>query len=201
MTLYAVVLDNRLMEATFVGPNNVRYAASYALIFQWMISKYILTFAQAFFLGAVGIMMFSFWCYHLYLAATNTTTNESFKWGDVKDIYRSLKTVMEKSNPRLEKLIDEQWSDQEKRRLATTYAMIQKKRPLQYMYNEGVISNLKQVIFPRSLFPSSKFLETSIAFQSMESKTKKKDTVVGSTSTPHSPSSSMVNRRQKKKKR
>jgi hypothetical protein len=40
------------------------------------------TFALGTFCAIIALVLYAFWAYHFYLIVHNTTTNETYKWGD-----------------------------------------------------------------------------------------------------------------------
>jgi len=86
--LYGIVEQENLMESVFMTPSGQQIQATPIIIVQYMLSMYLIVIAQWFFLIAIGMMLFGFWGYHMYLTMKNRTTNETFKWDDIGKLHR-----------------------------------------------------------------------------------------------------------------
>lgn len=85
-TLYGMALDQKLFDITFVSVATGEHIRG-----EWMTVFKYLMFEEmyAMFLGiALGIfcpVLIIFWGYHMYLVGRGTTTNETYKWSDIKE--------------------------------------------------------------------------------------------------------------------
>ncbi len=76
------VYERNLMNAVFYDHNTRQeYRASYLILAQYIIGRQPILFSVWLIALIMGIAVSLFLCYHLYLVAVGTTTNESFKWG------------------------------------------------------------------------------------------------------------------------
>lgn len=97
-------------------------------------------------------MLFGFWAYHLYLAGTNSTTNESFKWSDAQELVRSLKNAHAKN---IKVKPNDKLSAKEKEQIMSLDEKVRTNGNLNNMYDLGFFRNLMQVIKPPSLYKNS----------------------------------------------
>eukprot|EP00850_Spirogloea_muscicola_P001663 SM000006S19428 [mRNA] locus=s6:613647:620721:- [translate_table: standard] len=54
------------------------------LVTQWLLHYFAMPTMLLIFSMVVSVLVVSFFCYHLYLVITNTTTNEMYKWDDYR---------------------------------------------------------------------------------------------------------------------
>ncbi|KAL0480653.1 PAT17 [Acrasis kona] len=98
LTLWGIVEEKNLLYTVFVTPSGQRIESSPGIVFQYMLSNYIIIIAQCLFLFVVALMIFGFWAYHFfYLTFVNCTTYETFKWSHVQDVYESVKAYVQSS--------------------------------------------------------------------------------------------------------
>ena len=110
--------------------------ASKQMVFQYCMHKQQTMMMLFFLCGIMGIVVFCFFCYHLYLISDNRTTNEGFKWSgyvseynynERKRIYLRKKEIMEK-HTEAEEEKKEKMQEQEKVALASTEKKKQTKK-------------------------------------------------------------------------
>ena len=78
-------VDRDLFNAEFYNSSTgVRTKASWTVVLQFLIFQHWGVFAVALLCGVMAIVLLGFTVYHLWLASRNVTTNESYKWGDLK---------------------------------------------------------------------------------------------------------------------
>jgi hypothetical protein len=158
-TLVDYVQVNGLYDSTFVTPQGQKMTASHTLVLQYLIMKQIGPIALIFFCVATGFMVLGFWLYHFYLTILNRTTSETFKIGDMKDEIQMLEEYMEKY-PNQGVPIPKNWQKKpwEKVRRLKLADMMKKKQSYQHSYSKGWLANIKEVIWPPSLYTKvSKF--------------------------------------------
>merc|ERR1711871_323191 len=93
----------------------------------------------------MGIVVFLFTLYHLYLAGSNVTTNETFKWSQYRSYWNHQQAKKAK-----------QRGEHDKFRCCKCFnycigAKGGEKFPSN-KYNEGIIKNFYSVIFPKSIY-------------------------------------------------
>lgn len=129
------------------------------------------------FASLAGLVIFIFLFYNIYLIATGVTTNESFKWEDIGEmIYRKeLVEVIETdaagkqigpkryeqrdrrhpSHPRyVGPPVHEQPSPKQtpsSRQVIEVEKVIGKMREIDNIYDQGVVANIKSIVFPPNL--------------------------------------------------
>merc|ERR1719410_1817519 len=87
--VYEIVEKNKLLETTFINrTTGESVQASYYIVFQYMFGNYQSLIGLTIMAGVMGIVLFCFWGWHLFLALTNQTTNERFKMGQYTDWIR-----------------------------------------------------------------------------------------------------------------
>jgi palmitoyltransferase len=83
--LASEAVDRDLFNAEFYNSaTGVRSKASFAVVLQFLMFQHWGVFAVALLCGVMAIVLLGFTVYHLWLASRNVTTNESYKWADLK---------------------------------------------------------------------------------------------------------------------
>jgi palmitoyltransferase len=78
------ITANRLMEATFVhSGTGERIQASYSILLQYFLYNHMEICMLLLLCAVMGVVLTLFTGYHLWLAASNTTTNETYKWREM----------------------------------------------------------------------------------------------------------------------
>jgi len=110
--------------------------------FQYLFMHHNMTMAIGIFCLVIGIALWGFWAYHMYLVWRGTTTNETFKWGDLQD---ELRYQMQKQ--------------QRERGEKVTKRV---KMPAN-LYNQGLFRNLAEVLVPLSSRRADGFVQARAA--------------------------------------
>lgn len=79
-----VVAVNKLTEMTYKDAQGVSQPLSWPHIISFVMYHLTPTVGLGIFCAIVCVMLFGFWAYHMYLIYNNCTTNESFKWKDIR---------------------------------------------------------------------------------------------------------------------
>lgn len=74
-----------LFNATFVNnTTGQKMKAGYGIVFQYLLAKHNALMMVSFIATIMGLVISGFSLYHVWLAGTNTTTNETFKWKEAR---------------------------------------------------------------------------------------------------------------------
>lgn len=87
--------------------------------------------------------MWIFAGYHLWLVSRNTTTSETFKWGDAKEYIEYCRALIDNPN-----LVDKRTGIRPE--VTKDMKAWAKRGPLVNIYNRGLRENFKEVLFPHS---------------------------------------------------
>lgn len=84
------VLDRHLLEATFYNPrlNKTVHATPWVVV-RFLASRHWPLFGLLILCGVMALALAGFLGYHLYLTSINVTTNESYKWADLRAMYKA----------------------------------------------------------------------------------------------------------------
>ena len=146
--ILSVVHKERLMEAEFHNRATGEVIhASYRIIFQWLMFHHQKVMMLMLLCTVMGIVVFLFTLYHLYLAGTNVTTNESFKWSHYRTYW----------NREQAKKAKEQGEDKFRCCTCLNYCIGAKGGDVfpSNKYDEGVMKNFYSVVFPKSMYKRS----------------------------------------------
>lgn len=155
-----VIDEQQLWTAKFVNrTTGVRSTASWRVIFQYLMATEMAVVMVGVLCAIMAVVLIGFFGYHCYLTAQNLTTNETFKWNYIIELYYR----WVKSHPlakkewlelqKLPKLTEEQ--QKQKVALETALATPPPKQPPVNMYNRGIWENVREVIWPLHERPAS----------------------------------------------
>ena len=167
---YGHLREANLLQAVFVDRfTGQKVPATKFLLFQYIFDRYTLQCAVCIIMGVMSIALGLFLGYHIWLTSRGLTTNESFKWDDVRKWYKmelnryneAVKQGLLVSDSRLparpslkEKDVTcmsaapETKDDEE----VQSKAVVEHPGPEpKNIYNRGFVENWKEVIFPISL--------------------------------------------------
>ena len=120
---------HRLDQAHYYDVTGTPQAVTVLQGVQYLFVHHNMTMAIGIFCLVIGFALWGFWAYHMYLIWCGTTTNETFKWGDLKDELRH--RMQRKQIERGEKVT----------KRVEVPANI---------YNQGLLTNLAEVLVPLS---------------------------------------------------
>mmetsp|Transcript_5653 Transcript_5653/g.14753 ORF Transcript_5653/g.14753 Transcript_5653/m.14753 type:complete len:407 (+) Transcript_5653:252-1472(+) len=75
---------HKLHDAYYVDATGAHVAVGITVGARYMMSQHPAVFSMLFFASIMGGVLVAFFCYHVYLVCSGTTTNETFKWGDLR---------------------------------------------------------------------------------------------------------------------
>lgn len=156
--------ERDLFNATFVTQTGEQLQATTLLVVSHVIRQEValfslLVFALAFFLAIAGFLS-----YHLYLVAMGTTTNESFKWRDLRTAYARAvdrqargeepagEAPGESTEPPEPSTAAPRDDDSDYGELVVPLGALPRNA-----YDKGFVANMREVLFP----PSLRFLAES----------------------------------------
>ena len=142
MIIFHLAVDvHRLSEAYYLDEHGKPQAVSLLQCVQYMFMHYNIVMAIGVFCIVIGFALFGFWAYHVYLIWCNTTTNEGFKWSDLRDELKRQKREKEGLAPR---------------------ARVKVTLPTN-IYHRGFLRNLGEVLWPLSSRAADGFAEARAA--------------------------------------
>jgi len=140
-TYYNIIIPNRLLliihEKAFEP-----YGNPYLVLFQFIVyfeGAHLLL--MALFLTLIGIVVLVFAGYHCSLIARNTTTNETFKWSNLR---RHLRIMKQNEIQQQRSTSTTESSQQDSTHNTSPCPDI---KHLENIYNRGIIANFKEVLF------------------------------------------------------
>jgi len=145
--LIGIIYRDKLLESVFVTPAGDKVKASIPIVIQYLLHFHMLTIALLFFAVAVGLTISGFLLYHLYLTATNMTTNETFKWKEVK---WQIEALQEGAPPEdiIEDFVPGDTTSHRAIQFKTLQVVAKSKTKLVNSYSKGIIGNFWEVIHP-----------------------------------------------------
>lgn len=159
-TILALANERGVWSAVFINRHTgQKHKATYLMILQWTISNYNTTVGIGLLTGVMGVVVLAFFCYHVFLASRNRTTNETFKWAEYKDMLAEADTIVAEGQKRVEAAKEEgggtkaNLTDLPKipKRFLDVLEGHESIKDVKYFYNLGVWQNFREVLFPRSL--------------------------------------------------
>ena len=91
------VKDEDLFDVVFKDTSTGQeYAADFWTVTQYIMVKNIYLSMLNIFAAIMDLVLFGFFCYHVYLVSLGQTTNESFKWASIKQVQSKLVTAYKK---------------------------------------------------------------------------------------------------------
>jgi palmitoyltransferase len=175
---YGHLLQRNLLQAVFVDRfTGQEVPATNYLLFQYLFDRFTLQCAVAILMGVMSVALGFFLGYHIWLTSRGMTTNESYKWDDVRKWYNfelsryneavkqglPVSDSRHPSKPQLREKdvtctsassVPDVETDDDKgdRKAPQSQNVVEHPGPEpNNIYNRGVIENWKEVIFPISL--------------------------------------------------
>lgn len=85
------IYEKDLFSATFVNSSTeIETRATLAMLFMYVLGRNPYLFGLLLLAFIMGLGVFSFFCYHLYLIYIGQTTNETFKWDALLRLHRKM---------------------------------------------------------------------------------------------------------------
>lgn len=110
----------------------------FSYVFQYLVYTSVPVVALFLFTVFIGMVVYGFLGYHLWLVARGTTTNETFKWSAVNRARQQFLAQQERKKQNSSLTMDVDDED----------APFVQGRPLVNIYNRGVLMNFYEVFFP-----------------------------------------------------
>ena len=146
--IYHLAVDvHRLPEAYYYDATGQTVPVSYWQGFQYLFLHHNIVMAIGIFTSVIGLALFGFWAYHIYLIAKGMTTNETFKWQDLKDELRAQSVAMQRAK----------YPNTPERKLPREEVDVPEN-----IYCKGFFVNLMEVFAPPSSRPVEGFREARI---------------------------------------
>jgi len=87
--VWEIISTQNLLQTTFYNRTTGEHIkASYYVVFQYMFSQYQTLVGLLAMAAVMGVVLFGFWGWHMYLMASNQTTNERYKISSYRDEMR-----------------------------------------------------------------------------------------------------------------
>eukprot|EP01129_Flabellula_baltica_P001010 TRINITY_DN10931_c0_g1_i1.p1 TRINITY_DN10931_c0_g1~~TRINITY_DN10931_c0_g1_i1.p1 ORF type:complete len:383 (+),score=43.55 TRINITY_DN10931_c0_g1_i1:29-1177(+) len=161
LALYGIILDKNLLNVVITNPHTqMQEQLSKFMIFQIMMHHFTGAMAIGMFTTFMGIVLFLFLAYHIYLVINNTTTVETFKWSDLHDAFRRYKSERIKvvipdigypTNKKQQKSSNKSKPKNQPKNTDSSENTIEifiQKEDVQNTYNKGMIENFKEILPP-----------------------------------------------------
>jgi len=155
--IYSEMVRINIWKASYYDPEvGRRVPATLVMMLQYMFFKYYDLCGLFLLCFVMGIVMFFFLGYHIYLIIVGTTTNESAKWSEASYIYKNMQKCVDSCNKYLEQkkldrdicpqkdLLDPEKAPSFQERLAIEFP---EKRPSN-LYHYGIFESFSRVLFP-----------------------------------------------------
>jgi len=120
---------HRLDQAYYYDERGQAVSVTYWQGFQYLFVHHNITMAIGIFCLVIGFALWGFWAYHMYLIWRGTTTNETFKWGDLHEELRYQMQIKQRERGE---------------------PVTKKVNMPANVYNRGLFSNLGEVLHPLS---------------------------------------------------
>ena len=153
--LLSIIDEEQLLEAEFHNRmTGERVKASYRIVFQWLMLHHSPLMMLLHLCGVMGFVVFLFTCYHVYLASSNTTTNETFKWSSFKNYWDRI----QRRKAAKRDAMNGTKSHGGRFRCCVCFNMCCGKEDDGYepcppnIYDLGAVKNMKSVLYPISLY-------------------------------------------------
>ena len=90
-----IVREKRLLSLSYIDPiTKMRHVLRWDQVLSYLMATEYVLVTLTLFLALVALLLLSFTGYHLYLIARGTTTNETFRWDDVRDYLKQGHTLL-----------------------------------------------------------------------------------------------------------
>jgi len=166
------IIEKDLFNATFFDATTGKeYKADRAIIFHYLVARHFSIASVLGLMFLMGLVLTLFLGFHLYISAKGMTTNEFYKWRHVKKFFKREQAKARKAREEAgtqnfheqsaygsEKVLDFQDGDVGCAGPMKSDNIISKDDNIMSLgeipiniYNQGIVENFKEIIFPRSL--------------------------------------------------
>uniref|UniRef100_A0A6T0DJF2 Palmitoyltransferase n=1 Tax=Chrysotila carterae TaxID=13221 RepID=A0A6T0DJF2_CHRCT len=132
ITMSLAIDTYQLHDAYYLDAAGRRQSVSALQAFQYLFMRHNIVVAIGIFCLVLAFALFGFWAYHMYLISRGTTTNETFKWQDLRAEFKRAQPAGERG--------------------ASVRVPVN-------TYNKGFLRNLSEVLYPLSLRPTAGFAD------------------------------------------
>jgi hypothetical protein len=169
LVIMSEATEKDFFNATFYNPRTrMRIKATTYMVYKYIFDHNLILCAIFFLAAVMGIALTLFLGYHVHLVSAGTTTNETFKWGDIGDVYSKLLKGFEKqaegaaaAPPGKEGAGESESVEKnpKKQKVSTLIEVLSggqydfSKHPGDFpsnIYNKGIFSNFTETFFPIS---------------------------------------------------
>lgn len=144
-----ILVANKLLDYTYQDAAGATKTLSWGYLFQVLVVHTAPVVGLGMFCVVVTIVLLAFLFYHLWLIKDNTTTNETFKWKDL----------------RYELKMQEEWkkaAEAQGRKVDPKQLRPYTAKDLRNIYNRGFIANFREALLPHSLQADNQALEDAL---------------------------------------
>jgi DHHC palmitoyltransferase len=157
------IQDKQLFHVTFLDKaSGKEYKADSWVIFQYMFHRHMYEAGILTIMAVMAIALAGFLGYHCYITSLGMTTNESYKWAEVRKWHTSqVKKYQHYQQQQQQQQQALLWKADTTPASSSENGQQQQQQPVEEVedpgpmpkniYNRGVIENWKEVLFPKSL--------------------------------------------------
>jgi palmitoyltransferase ZDHHC4 len=147
--------DKQLFQVTFFDKaSGKEYPADNWVVFQYMFHRHMYAAGILTIMAVMAIALAGFLGYHGYITSIGMTTNESYKWAEVRKWHKSQVKIYQEYQKQQQTLKDgSPTSDNgQQHHVPQPVEAVEDPGPMpKNIYNRGFIENWKEVMFPKSL--------------------------------------------------
>jgi palmitoyltransferase ZDHHC4 len=144
-----ILVANNLLEYTYQDANGVTKSLSWGYLFQVLVVHTAPVVGLGMFCVVVTLVLFTFLGYHMWLIKENTTTNETFKWKDLKYELKLQDQFVKRS-------------EAEGRRVDPKQLRPFSLKDVKNIYDRGWRANFREALFPGSLAEENNAFEDAL---------------------------------------
>jgi hypothetical protein len=149
--------DKQLFQVTFFDKaSGKEYPADKWVVFQYMFHRHMYAAGVLTIMAVMSLTLAGFLGYHGYITSIGMTTNESYKWAEVRKWHKSRVKNYQEYLKQQQLLKDgspaSESGQQQQQHVPQPVEEVEDPGPMpKNIYNRGFIENWKEVLFPKSL--------------------------------------------------